>query len=810
MSRISLFAGRQDRLRTAPDASARVGLRQAVWDGDVLSLSGDGRLEGHPGDRPGETAVTLELTPPSRQRPLLLPTHPRYLPEATDDSAQQAHGLDWTGFTALLDPRSLGPDGRWQPGTWRVDALVAAGQVRARAPLAAHWCGSAEYPPARWVDEGVLLVPRFGGATLELTVLTGLGAVTGLERTADGFRISGRAPAAAAGGRLVLRHRETDTAVDCATDWEGTAFTARIAAGQCALTGHWEPTLLGPRGATVDLRTDCPPAGRRQLPLPDRQVMYAKQLSDFHLQFCVQDPEPLVDTLTAVPEGYRVAGELPHHAGAALELVLRHSGDGRERRRPVSTGPDGRFAAVLPLEPPASDGRPRPLAKGVWELSLRRAGAPEHEDLSLRLHPGVLEALPLRAVRGPKTFVLERRWHDTLILDSTPVLTAAERSARRQLRLRTEDYPAARRRPLRDAVLYDVFGGRSYSCNPRAVHEELAARGLPLEHLWVVEDGQEQPPPGTTALRMWSPEWYEALATSRYLVGNTHFPEFLERREGQVVAQLWHGTPLKRIARQVRAAWMTEDGYLDRLEHEVRQWNLLLSPSPFATPVLADSFDYRDELLEAGYPRNDRLVRADPAERAAVRARLGVPEGRTAVLYAPTWRDDQRDGDRYRLDLQLNVAAARAALGGDHVLLLRPHVHVGGRMPDDDFVRDVSDHPDVADLMLAADVLVTDYSSLMFDFAVTGRPMLFFAYDLEHYRNRLRGFTFDFESSAPGPLLADSAAVVAALRDLDPEPYRERYRAFRERFCPLDDGRAAARVVDRMLELAGQLPADSQ
>ncbi|WP_189271424.1 CDP-glycerol glycerophosphotransferase family protein, partial [Kitasatospora griseola] len=118
-----------------------------------------------------------------------------------------------------------------------------------------------------------------------------------------------------------------------------------------------------------------------------------------------------------------------------------------------------------------------------------------------------------------------------------------------QHRLRTESYPAARRRPLRDAVLYDVFGGRGYACNPRAVHAELARRQLPLEHLWVIEDGQEQPPGPVRAIRQWSPEWYEALATCRYLVGNTHFPEFLRRRDGQVVVQLWHGTPLKRIGR---------------------------------------------------------------------------------------------------------------------------------------------------------------------------------------------------------------------------------------------------------------------
>ncbi|MFD7643257.1 CDP-glycerol glycerophosphotransferase family protein [Kitasatospora sp. NPDC059795] len=811
MLRLPLFPGLFRRARTTTSAAARTGLRRASWDGGVLTLLGEGRVDGQPGDRPGATRVELELTPPNGRRPTLLRTFPHYLPEATDDSGQDLYRLDWTGFTALLDPALLQRRGQWQAGTWRITARLTAGDQRAVTPLAPHWCGTGEYPPAHWAGDDVLLVLHFEDGTLQLTVHLDRAVATELTCTDAGFRLSGAAPARAAGSTLTLRHRQSDATVTCATDWDGGTFTALVPARLCRSDGHWDPALVDRDGRGHDLLLNCPPGGRRQLPLDDGQVLYAKQLSDQRLQFCVQEPEPLVDAMVPSPAGFELRGELPHFGSRPVDLVLRHSGDGRERRLPAQVGPNGRFRAVLALEPAASDGRPRPLAKGVWEPALRPADDPDHSGLSLRLHPNVLPQLPAVAHAGPKSFQLQHRWHDTLILDSKPVLAAVERSAHRQLRLRTESYPAARRRPLRDTVLYDVFGGRSYSCNPRAVHEELVARGLPLQHLWVVEDGQEQPPPGATAVRQWSPEWYEALATSRYLVGNTHFPDFLDRREGQVVAQLWHGTPLKRIARQVESDWLTADGYLDRLAHEVRQWNLLLSPSPFATPILADSFDYRGEMLEAGYPRNDRLVRNDPEEAARVRARLGIPEGRKVVLYAPTWRDDQRgDGDRYRLDLQLDVEQARAALGDDHVLLLRPHVHVGGRMPDDAFVRDVSDHPDVADLMLIADVLVTDYSSLMFDFAVTGRPMLFFAYDLEHYRTRLRGFTFDFEANAPGPVLATSADLVAALRDFDPAPHRERYRAFRERFCPLDDGKAAARVVDRMLELAAGHSADSQ
>jgi CDP-glycerol glycerophosphotransferase (TagB/SpsB family) len=147
----------------------------------------------------------------------------------------------------------------------------------------------------------------------------------------------------------------------------------------------------------------------------------------------------------------------------------------------------------------------------------------------------------------------------------------------------------------------------------------------------------------------------------------------------------------------------------------------------------------------------------------------------------------------------------RRALGQDHVLLVRPHAHVVDTVPGagNGFVWDVGSYPDIQDLYLVADVLLTDYSSAMFDFAVTGRPMLFFTYDLELYRDTLRGFYLDFEAQAPGPLLRTSAEVVAALLDLDAavEPYRSAYEVFRKTYCDLDDGAASARVVDRMLEL---------
>jgi CDP-glycerol glycerophosphotransferase len=174
------------------------------------------------------------------------------------------------------------------------------------------------------------------------------------------------------------------------------------------------------------------------------------------------------------------------------------------------------------------------------------------------------------------------------------------------------------------------------------------------------------------------------------------------------------------------------------------------------------------------------------------------------VLYAPTWRDNQfYASGRYRFDLRLDLDRAWQAVGEDHVILIRGHHHLANDVPDGGrpgFVRNVTAYPDIAELFLISDVLITDYSSVMFDFATTGRPMLFFTYDLAHYRDQLRGFYFDLEAEAPGPLLTNSDEVVAALRDADgvADAYQAAYAAFAAKYCPLDDGKAAARACDRL------------
>jgi CDP-glycerol glycerophosphotransferase len=317
-----------------------------------------------------------------------------------------------------------------------------------------------------------------------------------------------------------------------------------------------------------------------------------------------------------------------------------------------------------------------------------------------------------------------------------------------------------------------------------------------------VRDGRLAVPESAIPVRADSVGYVDALARSRYVVADGYLPDMLRRRADQTVVQTWHGGMLKRHGVELASLAGARRAHRRVLGQDPSTWQYLVSPSASMTPVLRRAFPFAGEVLETGLPRADLLRRADAAAAADdVRRRLDIPAGKRLMLYAPTYRDHLRQGrTRYRLGQTLDLESMRRALGDDWVILFRRHRDVVGRLAPagDGFVRDVSGHPTPTDLLLAADVLVTDYSSLVFDQVSLGRPVVFFVPDVEAYRDRVRGFAIPFEDEAPGPLLPSTDAVVEALRDLGGvrSAYEQRFAAFASTYCPLDDGAAAARVVD--------------
>jgi len=338
-----------------------------------------------------------------------------------------------------------------------------------------------------------------------------------------------------------------------------------------------------------------------------------------------------------------------------------------------------------------------------------------------------------------------------------------------------------------------------WSDSPRAISAELARRGAPVRQVWVLDDDAAgHLPAGMERVAPQSPEELEALASARWVVANDTLTMDWAKRPDCFYLQTWHGTPLKKNGFDV--AWPPSSGALEHyaveLPRDVAKFDAMLSPNPFSTAVLRRSFRFHGAMLETGYPRNDVLHGPErEAVRAQVRRALGLVDGERAVLYAPTWRDSFQ----HTLDA-LDVDLLHRRLGEGTTLLLRAHGYtaasdLGEARPG---VRNVTRWPDMAELHLAADVLITDYSSSMFDFAGTGKPLLFFTYDLDLYRDTIRGLNLPFAAEAPGPLLSSSEEVAAALEDLEAAtaPYRARYAAWIARYCPWDDGGASARVVD--------------
>ncbi|MEI7034919.1 bifunctional glycosyltransferase/CDP-glycerol:glycerophosphate glycerophosphotransferase [Streptomyces pratensis] len=784
------------------DLPVHAHLTEAVWRDGLLRLTGYAYVRNAPG---GPVRLTY-----LRAGKRLIPLRTRTVPgdEATARSGGELHRYERAGFEAVVDPRTPAAKGTGRT-TWKLEAVVVGAGRPRRGPM--RLTGTPAPPAVTYIDERTRIVPVLSGDKLHLRTERVNAVLTGQAAAGDALRLTVKVIGDA--GPVALRLTEWRTKETREFALRGSLGSRVAEIPLSSFRGQddiWAVQLVGEGGPlTVAARTD---AEDGRYPLPDGRELCAAPNPSGDLVLTDRAVQPVVTCARWTKDSgeLALAGEFPVPAGAGHELVLRHSGHHEEAALPLERGDGAGFRAVITPAAVDGPGGPLPLAEGRWHLFLREPGERDPQAYRpLRLSTARHGALPCRQRAGGRDFTLQRRHHDHLVLESGSALPAAERGAYGQ-RLLRERYATARTATgePRQAVLYSSFDGRQYSDSPRAIHRELTRRqgssGPDVEHLWAVRDQQATVPDGVRPVALHSSQWYEALARSRWIVTNTHLPEWFERSEGQCVVQTWHGAPLKRIGRDLAGTPCADTAYMASMERRAAQWSVLVSPNSFSTPVLRRAFGHSGEVLECGYPRNDLLYAPDrDAIAAEVRERLAIPQGQRVVLYAPTWREDRpKRAGRYGLDLPLDPQQVGEALGEDHVLLVRRHYLVGGSVPDTAAVRDVSRHPDVAELLLISDVLVTDYSSVLFDFAQTGRPMLFHTHDLAHYRDTLRGFCFDFEDRAPGPLVPDSAGVVAALRDLEAATagHREAYERFRAEFCDLDDGTASARVVDRMLK----------
>lgn len=348
-------------------------------------------------------------------------------------------------------------------------------------------------------------------------------------------------------------------------------------------------------------------------------------------------------------------------------------------------------------------------------------------------------------------------------------------------------------------ILYESGHGASASGNPLQIWRTLTAdnRFAGFRHVWVMNSRSAVPAElrgreDVVFVARESDLYLRYLATARYLINDNTFPPYFIRREGQQYLNTWHGTPLKTLGRDIKNGRMDHRNAARNFLHATH----IIAPNAFTAECLIEKYDvsglYRGRLAVTGYPRIDASL--NTSRKDMIRKRLGIESGKPVVLYAPTWRGSL--GDRV-IDEDRVLADLSELSRGDWHLLYRGHsmtsVSNGSVLPDELVVPgDI----DTNDLLTVVDVLITDYSSIFFDFIATGRPIVYYAYDLEEYTQD-RGLYFDM-SSLPGPIcrnIEDTLASVVEALDAG-TPTDISYLSAKEEFCPMEDGNASIRAVD--------------
>ncbi len=364
-------------------------------------------------------------------------------------------------------------------------------------------------------------------------------------------------------------------------------------------------------------------------------------------------------------------------------------------------------------------------------------------------------------------------------------------------------------------IVFESFLGKQYSCNPRAIYEYLKENHPEYKMYWSIDPryASSFEGKGLNVVNRFSFQWLFLMARAKFWVSNSRLPLWIPKPNHTVYLQTWHGTPLKRLAADMEEVHMPgtdTQSYKRNFLAESSRWDYLISPNRYSTEIFRRAFAFEKTMLETGYPRNDILYTVNTSSNIAeIKSRLKLPKDKKIILYAPTWRDNEfYDTGKYKFNLKLDLARMEEELGDDYIILLRMHYLIAENLdlsPFKGFAFDTSQHEDIRELYLVADLLITDYSSVFFDYANLQRPMIFFVYDIESYRDQLRGFYFEFEQDAPGPLVKTTQDVINEIKRYETNGYElpDHFNEFHQKFCYLEDGNSTKRVVENCFNLTG-------
>ncbi len=362
------------------------------------------------------------------------------------------------------------------------------------------------------------------------------------------------------------------------------------------------------------------------------------------------------------------------------------------------------------------------------------------------------------------------------------------------------------------AVVFQSFNGKSYSDNPKYIYERMYKTNPNLQYYWILDHPDEIEVPGPAKkIKRLSLEYFKVYAKSKVWVSNSRIPLNIKKRENQYYLQTWHGTPLKKLGSDidnVKMAGTNTYNYKKNFKKESDRWNHLISPNPYSSSIFESAFWIeKDRVLETGYPRNDILVSCKDIDykEEFLRKKLNQNNNKTIILYAPTWRDDEYiDKGAYSFKLNLDLDKLYKEFNETHIILLRMHYLIADNLNIEkykDFIFDMSSYEDINHLYLASDILITDYSSVFFDYSLLDKPILFFGYDIDKYKDELRGFYLDYFNDLPGPIYRTNNQLINAIKKISKvdSNYKLKRKDFIEKYGIWEDGKASEYIANKIL-----------
>lgn len=369
------------------------------------------------------------------------------------------------------------------------------------------------------------------------------------------------------------------------------------------------------------------------------------------------------------------------------------------------------------------------------------------------------------------------------------------------------------------AILFSTFNGKSYSDSPKAIYKYMKENDKYKDYkfIWTFKNPDNykylEENSNTEVIRQGTSKYERYMAKSKYWIFNYRAADHQYPKKNQVFVQCWHGTPLKRLGYDLD----NPDNILNtkkeiryKYKTDAKKFKYLLSPSKFATEKFISAWNLKEVkkencIIEEGYPRNDFLHNYTEKDVNEIKEKLGINNtNKKIILYAPTWRDNQhQSGVGYTYKTEVDFDMLQKELGQDYLILFRAHYLVANEFDFnkyEGFIYDVSKVDDINELYVISDILITDYSSVFFDYANLKRPIIYYMYDLEKYKDNMRGFYIDLKE-LPGNIVKTEEDLVKEIKYItDDFKYDDKYKYFNEKYNYLDDGEASKRVSEKIIK----------